>query len=216
MFRLLLTLLFVSTFVEAQTLGEAVHSNFGKKRIEIIATWGQDYQQNVDNKGRQLVGYQRTFSQNGKDVDGTCVFHFVADKVVQYTTIINQENYSFWENEFKKNLIRRDEQYWIEPKYNLVWNLKLYDNKLYITAIDNNSLRAMSPNSFGQNWTKELVAEFMKNCVYGNPNNVGNENTIQPMCSCVLEKIKQFYPDAKSVAALTSNDMIKLAKSCVE
>ena len=214
-FFILLWLL-VNLSTQAQTLGEAVHPSFGKTKQMIVDAQGTDFSTGVTKAGTPFIGYQRIFDQNGKDVAGFGIYHFENNKVIQYTTVIGPENLNFWINEFSKKLIRRDEDYWVEPAYDLVWNLKVSDNRLFITAFDNNVVRAKSPDSFGRNWTKEVEAEFMKNCVYGNPNNVGKEATIQPVCQCVIGKVKRMFPDVSALAKFTAEDMIKLAKACVK
>lgn len=95
-------LLCIPILSKAQTLGEAVHMNFGQSKSAIIALWGADYHQDVDKSGQPFIGYQRTFLQDGKDVQGGGVFHFRNDKVSQYTTIVGQEHYQYWEEEFKR------------------------------------------------------------------------------------------------------------------
>lgn len=63
-------------------------------------------------------------------------------------------------------------------------------------------------------WGKSDRFVFLENCVNSAKTTMGDEKANE-YCSCVLEMVEIKYPNAKEATALSVNDMMEMAKTCL-
>jgi len=80
--------------------------------------------------------------------------------------------------------------------------------------VEDNDVEEMSSGTSGK-WGSAEEDSFMKSCVDGAKNSMGASKA-ESYCSCVLEKIEVKYPSAIDALKMDVNDMMEMAKDCVE
>lgn len=85
------------------------------------------------------------------------------------------------------------------------------------TSTTANSLQLSDSAKANPNWSNEGEGEFINNCVTGAKTRYNNdEKQAYKYCNCILNQIKQKYPNLDSASALLNDtaQMVKLQNNC--